>query len=696
MWLRLPVKNLLPGHFAAAAYQIMATTLQRWRKKAADRLVRSLRRAVDKAKPAGKNLRDLTTTPGPRPRANARLSARGGRYTPDPLPIESMEHESLDVWGFKDTRFTINERGHVELIGNRYELSGKDLPKLLPWISRTLDLTIEASDTKPSQYPTFIPEANLHSGFLRKLEAVLKPEQIIHDGPQRLRHGHGHTQEEMYLIKYGRMPRVPDLVVMPDSEEEVSELVRLALKYNVVLVPFGGGTNVTDALRCPEDEQRMIVSVDMRRMNRVLWIDPVNRMACIEAGAVGRNISELLAQHGFTMGHEPDSMEFSTLGGWIATHASGMKKNKYGNIEDIVLDVRTVTAAGVLSRPSALPRESIGIDPKLWILGSEGSLGIVTSAVVKLFSLPEVRNYGSVLFADFEQGVEFMYELSQQSSRPASVRLMDNLQFQLGQALKPASEEETKWDIRKSQLQKLFVTQVKGFNPDKLVACTLVFEGSALEVAAQEQMVYGIARKHGGLKGGAENGRRGYQLTFGIAYIRDFMMNHHLIAESFETSVPWSNVTALCDNVKRRIAIEHEKRRLPAKPVVTCRVTQIYDTGACIYFYFAFYAKGVENPSEVFKEIEHAAREEILKSGGSLSHHHGIGKHRRDFVPQIMSPAMVEWKQKQKETLDPLGTFGTRNQLPPRPADETSARKRRSWWKRLLAFVKRLGGGGSE
>ncbi len=114
-------------------------------------------------------------------------------------------------------------------------------------------------------------------------------------------------------------------------------LVEAARRHDVCLIPYGGGTNVTDALRCPEEEQRSIVSVDLRRMNRILWIDPTNRMACIEAGAVGRHIAEQLARYGFTLGHEPDSIEFSTLGGWIATHASGMKKNRYGNIEDIVL-----------------------------------------------------------------------------------------------------------------------------------------------------------------------------------------------------------------------------------------------------------------------------------------------------------------------------------------------------------------------
>ncbi len=661
----------------------MAGSVKTWGKKATERVRRSLGRAL-----GGRAQRFVSLGKGAPSRSVAPLSARGGRYTPDPLEIEPFEIESLDVWGFRDTRFLINTRGHVELSGNRYELSGQDLPRLLPWITRTLGLSIDAADTKRSHYPTYIAEPIRNEAFLKKVARLLPADQYTADGPIRLRHGHGHTQEEMFLIKYGRMPRIPDLVVFPTSEEQVSDLVALALKCDVVLVPYGGGTNVTDALRCPEDEERMIVSVDMRRMNRVLWIDPANRMACIEAGAVGRHITQLLAQHGFTMGHEPDSLEFSTLGGWIATHASGMKKNRYGNIEELVLDVRAVTAAGILSRPSAMPRESIGIDPKLWLLGSEGSLGIITSAVVKLFPLPEVRNYGSVIFPDFERGVDFMYELAQQSTWPASVRLMDNLQFQLGQALKPGAEE-SRWEVRKNRLQKLFVTAVKGFDPDRLVACTLVFEGSADEVAAQEQMVYSIARRHGGLKGGAENGRRGYQLTFGIAYIRDFMMNHHMIAESFETSVPWSQVGELCANVKKRIALEHERRGLPAKAFVTCRVTQVYDTGACIYFYLAIYTKGVENPSQVFQELEHIAREEILASGGSLSHHHGIGKHRRDFVPQIMSPAMIEWKRKQKEALDPLGTFGTRNQLPP---EEVRVEAPRTWRQRIRRLWNRMRG----
>ncbi len=139
-------------------------------------------------------------------------------------------------------------------------------------------------------------------------------------------------------------------------------------------------------------------------------------------------------------------------------------------------------------------------------------------------------------------------------------------------------------------------------------------------------------------------------------------MNYYIIAESFETSVPWSGALALCENVKRRLRDEYKRRGLPGKPFVTARVTQIYRTGVCIYFYFGFYYKGIPNPHEVYLELENTARDEILKSGGSLSHHHGVGKLRRAFLPRIMSEATIHLKRELKKSLDPMNVFGAGNQ----------------------------------
>lgn len=583
------------------------------------------------------------------------------RIIPPPPVTGEDEVESLQVWGFEDSGFSINERGHATFGGSKYNLSGLEMPTLVPWICEMMQVEIRRDLVHPSHYPTPIPPAQEHPSFMAAVAEILAPEQITQEGPIRLRHGHGHTQEEMYKIKYGQFKRVPDLVVYPQEEAEVRALVAAAVEHQVVLIPFGGGTSVTEALVCPESETRFIVSVDMKRMNRILWIDPTNRMACIQAGAVGRQLAAQLESYGFTMGHEPDSIEFSTLGGWIATHASGMKKNKYGNIENIVLDVNVITAQGELRRSAVAPRESVGTDPRQWIFGSEGNLGIITQAVVKLFELPEEKRFGSIVFPSFEAGTAFMYELSKTGNPPASVRLVDNVQFQFSMALKPASKG---LKVLKKQLEKILVTQVKGFDPLQMVACTLVFEGRREEVATQEKRVYRIASQFKGLKAGGENGQKGYELTFGIAYLRDWVMKHYILGESFETSVPWTQLLSLCANVKARIQLEHGRLGLPGKPFVTCRVTQIYETGACVYFYLGVSYKGIEDPTERFNDLETAARDEILRSGGSLSHHHGIGKLRQKFVPQIMSETMLAWHRGMKDAVDPQNIFGVGNLCP--------------------------------
>ncbi|KAL7930179.1 alkyl-dihydroxyacetonephosphate synthase [Trichoderma chlorosporum] len=587
------------------------------------------------------------------------------------------DRESDDVWGFRDTSYRANSDGVVEVTGSRYLLSGYELPSLLPWASDVLGIDVPRQPMlKSLEVP--IPEPqHINIEFLDYLRQVvlLREDQISSEDKIRRRHGHGHTQEEMYAIKYGSgLARVPDLVVYPETESQVIGIVEEARQKGVCLIPYGGGTNVSAALRCPSNadgEDRMIVSVDTKRMDKIIWIDPVNRLAQIESGAVGSNIMDALAERGFTIGHEPDSCEFSTLGGWIATNASGMKKNRYGNIEDIVLDMRVVMpTGGIMTKGSNSihPRESTGSNPLRYAFGSEGSLGIVVSAVVKLCPLPEATEHAAVLFPTWENGVQFMYELRQSNCQPASVRLVDNEQFRMSQALKPVQPSSfiagTLAGLKR-KLEHLYILQIKGFDPREMVACTMVFEGSKAETKIQQHAVKHLVSKHGGVDAGAENGKRGYQMTYNIAYIRDFAMQHYILAESFETSVPWSHVLDLCDRVKARLSREHEERGLPGKPLVTCRVTQLYETGVAVYFYFGYYFEGVSEPDRIYAEMEEVAREEILLAGGSLSHHHGVGKLRSRFLGSAWSDAALEWRDDVKRALDPKNVFGCGNLLKP-------------------------------
>lgn len=176
----------------------------------------------------------------------------------------------------------------------------------------------------------------------------------------------------------------------------------------------------------------------------------------------------------------------------------------------------------------------------------------------------------------------------------------------------------THWmDDIKDKVKKWYVLNRLKFDPDQMVAVTLLFEGTAEEVNAQEKQLYAVAAKHGGMKAGEENGIRGYFLTYMIAYLRDFGFNYKFIAESFETSVPYETVLQLCTNVKAKIFAVAKEQGVKYKPFVSCRVTQLYDTGACVYFYFGFIWHGLQDPVAAYSAIEHAARDEIIKNGGA-------------------------------------------------------------------------------
>jgi len=208
-------------------------------------------------------------------------------------------------------------------------------------------------------------------------------------------------------------------------------------------------------------------------------------------------------------------------------------------------------------------------------------------------------------------------------------------------------------------LKKVYLTRYKGFDLSKISVATLLFEGGREEVKQQEKKVYEIAGSFGGLPGGEENGMRGYMLTFVIAYIRDIGFDYYVVSESFETSVPWDRVLNLCRNVKERISRECKARGVQYDPFSTCRVTQTYDAGACVYFYFGINYRGLPNPVQTYHEVEACAREEILANGGSISHHHGVGKVRKRWLQRTISAPGVGALKAVKDYIDPQNIFNT-------------------------------------
>ena len=565
----------------------------------------------------------------------------------------------LHRWGFKDSGFELTGEKTVTFSGSRYEVSGTVMPDFIPYIESVLGINFDKKDqispveVKPTQ------SSNLDQDFLDTLKNSFNDDRFTLDDMERLIHSHGQeTFKDVYKVLYNSIERTVDLVLYPENEDEVKLMVELAAKYNICLIPYGGGTNVTRALTIPENEKRTVVSIDMRRMSKIEWINKEDRRICVQSGITGGELIELLKEEGFTIGHEPDSVELSTVGGWIATNASGMKKNRYGNIEDIVENVNMISPKGVISQVNPISRGSIGFKPQNVLFGSEGNIGIITKAVLKIYEIPKHQKYNSVLFKNWSDGVSFMKMLSKTNYIPASVRLVDNIQFRFGQALKPRTEG---FKSIKSKIEKFFIINVKGFDPDKMCALTIVMEGTKEEVDYQQKNVNKLAKKHKGVIGGPGNGKRGYMLTYAIAYVRDFAAKYQIMGETMETTVPWSKIQDVIDATSEKIVQLHKEHDLPGKPYISYRIPQIYHTGVCIYFMLGMSVKGVNNPEEKFSKIEHSLRGTIIQHGGSISHHHGVGKLRKDFIPDMLSKTSIQLIKEMKKVHDPSNIFGSSN-----------------------------------
>lgn len=348
-----------------------------------------------------------------------------------------------------------------------------------------------------------------------------------------------------------------------------------------------------------------------------------------------------------------------------------------------------VTATGAIVQhgsstgPHVHSRVSEGLDLKHLALGSEGGLGIVTRCVVRIHPLPECVEYDSALFPDMPTGVAFMRALVRTvppAGRPASVRLMDNTQLRMGRVL--AGEGGgggggTLWSSLLHHAQGLYVGWWRGIDTSQACAVTLVFEGSREEVRQQRAAVARLvaAQPGGGFMTGPAAGKAGYELTLGIAYLRDFGLAHRVLGESLECFVPWSQVERAIAAVGAAARRAHAALALEGRPMVTSRVTQLYDEGVCLYVYLAIHSRafasdgrggggGGDGGVGLYKQVEAAVRGALLECGASLSHHHGVGKcAKAELLRARAGPGVRAAMAAVKAALDPHNVFGARNGL---------------------------------
>ena len=458
------------------------------------------------------------------------------------------------------------------------------------------------------------------------------------DDDDRAAHTYGKGYGDLVRGFHGDFSSAPDLVAHPRTEDEVRAVMDWCGEQRVALIPFGGGTSVVRGVEAAiGDGFRGSVSLDMRGLDRVLEVDPVSRAARIQAGATGPVLEAQLASHGFSLRHFPQSFEFSTLGGWIATRAGGHFATLYTHIDDLVQSTRMLTPRGV-HETRRLPASGAGPSPDRLVLGSEGTLGVITEAWVRLQARPRFRANASVHFADFSAAVRAVRELSQSGLHPSNCRLLD--------------------------AQESFVNGVAGDGSSVLV---LAFESADHPLETWMERALAITASHGGecregvryradepgaqaRSGGAAESWRSAFIE--APYLQNVMVSLGVIADTFETACTWDRFDALHGAILE--SVRGALERICGGGMVSCRFTHVYPDGPAPYYTFI----GPARPGgqlEQWMELKRAASEAISAHGGTITHHHAVGRLHRPWYDRERPEPFALALKAVKGALDPQG-----------------------------------------
>jgi alkyldihydroxyacetonephosphate synthase len=456
------------------------------------------------------------------------------------------------------------------------------------------------------------------------------------DPYERAAHAYGKSYRDVVRAFRGQFENPPDVVARPSDEAELERVLAWCEETGAAAIPFGGGTSVVGGVEPPAG--RPAVSVDLKAMDRVLEVDAASRAALIQAGATGPQLEEQLREHGLTLRHFPQSFEYSTLGGWIATRAGGHYATLHTHIDDFVESLRALTPRGWWES-RRLPGSGAGPSPDRMLIGSEGILGVITQAWMRVQDAPRFRESAAVLFDSFESGAEAVRALSQSGLHPSNCRLLDP-----GEAA------------------------LTGAAPDGQALLVLGFESADHELGPWMARALELCGDHGGSPREREEkpaGGRGGESAAGrgesegawrdaflqAPYLRDTLVAAGVLAETFETAITWDRFADLVDTVRDGV-----RAALPGEAVVTCRLTHVYPDGAAPYFtVLAPARRGHE--LEQWAELKDAASEAIVAAGGTITHHHAIGRDHRPWYDRQRPEPFAEALRAAKSAVDPAGVL---------------------------------------
>jgi alkyldihydroxyacetonephosphate synthase len=428
----------------------------------------------------------------------------------------------------------------------------------------------------------------------------------------RLRHARGQSFPDWLALRCGRIGPVPDAVAFPESHDDVARLLNIAKQRGAMVIPYGGGTSVVGHLNVPAGE-RPVLSLDLGRVNRLMQLDPVSRLARFGAGVAGPDLEAQLRAQGYVLGHLPQSFEYSTLGGWVVTRSSGQQSLKYGRIEQLFAGGRMLTPAGTLEIPT-IPASSAGPDLREWVMGSEGRFGVLTEAQVRITPVSECEGFHAVFFPSWEQGSTAVRELAQAKLPLSMLRLSNAIETETQLAL-AGHPDLIAWLQRYLGLRGVSAGQCMlliGITGDRRLY--RYAKGSALSIACRHKGVH-VGRFIG--KGWSKNRFRG-------PYLRNTLWQAGYAADTIETSVDWPRVTTLMQAMEKaaREAFAACNERVHA----FTHLSHVYPQGSSIYSTFVF--RACSDPDEMmerWRRLKTRVSEQIVAQGGTISHQHGVG-----------------------------------------------------------------------
>jgi alkyldihydroxyacetonephosphate synthase len=532
-------------------------------------------------------------------------------------------------------------------------------PAFRPFVINAIDLDVNTTPVSPMSLDDLaIPAPLIGDQLLAELTDAVGAENAVQDDLDRIVHTYGKSARDLLRIRTGDIPRVPDVVVYPGNEAEVQLIVDRAVAADAVIIPYGGGSNISGSLHAPENETRPVISVDLGRLNQVIDIDEDSGLARIQAGAQGPDLEEQLGARGWTLGHFPDSFTHSTLGGWVATRSSGMQSDKYGDISDIARGMRVVMPGKVLEiRP--LPHTSTGPSVREMVLGSEGRLGVITEVTVQVHRIPEVRLILGYLFPSWEASLAAMHDISTSDAHPSITRVSDAKETAFSFATRKKSNRVSISSLISKGMMK--VLQRRGWKLDEICLSFIGYEGGKTHVARQKAIVKDIVGRHGGIVVGKGPGELYDQKKFDTPYIRDFLLDRGAIGDVSETAAPWSKLLPLYTNVLA--AAEKVYAHLGVAGWIMCHLSHSYHSGACLYFTFAFKHDGVD-PLGQYEPLKNAIQQAFVDSGGTLSHHHAVGTEHAAWLEQDISAPGVHMIDGLFTAMDPGRNFNPGKIIP--------------------------------